>query len=155
MDLERCAPAKPPRGSGRLASKGRRNERIAHEKAEKAKVRARFKRCRWPNCRHKHEPLEVAHLIPKGHGGDPEGIRTRADKMVLLCHPHHQWDPQEGHPEGCLEHHQIKIEPLTDLGSFGPMVFYRERVALNDAGTGLEQTWVRVGKESRPGVLER
>jgi hypothetical protein len=154
MDLERCAPAKPPRGSGRLAAKDRRNGRVAYEKAEKAKVRKRFSKCRWPHCRHKDQPLEVAHLIAKGHGGDPAGLRTRADKMVLVCHPHHLWDPQEGHPEGCLEHHQIRIEPLTDLGTFGPCAFFRERVFVKFDGTGMEQVWELVAKESKPGVLE-
>lgn len=139
---------KPPRGAFKAERDALKRERDKHEDEEKAKVRARFKTCRWPHCRHRRARLEVAHLTPKGHGGDPEGIRTRAEKMALLCFWHHQADPQEGHPEGSLERHNLRIVPLTDLGSFGPCVFLREHLRVT--ADGLVQEWIEVAREIAP-----
>ena len=146
---------KPPRGAYRLHRKKDRAEIKLSEDTEKAKVRIRDKRCRWPRCRHARDtsiPLEVAHLVAKGMGGDRFGERSQASGMILLCRAHHQWDPQEGHPEGSIERHTLRIEPLTDLGTDGPCRFLRWFVRMTP--TGLEDQWIVWATERSVGILE-
>jgi hypothetical protein len=149
---------KPVGGESKSKRDTAKREGKAFEDGEKKKARARdmaaCRGCRWPMCRHKKETrLEVAHISrPKGMGGD-HGTVSHASQLMLLCYWHHQADAQEGHPEGSLERHNLKIEPLTDLGTSGPCVFYRERVRVGVKG--LEQAWVLVARERTVGVLER
>jgi hypothetical protein len=135
---------KPERGSGLIARKDRRKAVVAFEEAEKAKVRKRDKRCRWPHCQFckQYKPrLEVAHVIAKGMGGD-HSLKSSADQMMLLDYLTHQG------PHG-LERHQRKIESLTDLGTDGPCAFYVR--SFQDAGTG----WTMVAEETSIGVFRR
>ena len=73
-----------------LVSVERRQRRAAIDKAErveKAYVRRRDWRCRWPGCRCRRLKLrpEVAHVTrDKGMGGDHGRVSTAAD-MMLLC----------------------------------------------------------------------
>jgi hypothetical protein len=144
---------KPPRGQYKAEQKAKKAEARSFEDEQKDMVRKRDgKRCRWPFCRHRRVALHVAHLVAKGMGGDPTGERSMADKMIQLCEPHHLWDPQEGHPDGCLEHHQLAIEPLTDRGTDGPCVFKRVRIVTT--ATGMEELWFEVARERSVGVLD-
>jgi hypothetical protein len=112
------ASPKPGKGSSLIARVARQKATRAHEAKEKAKVRARDKRCRWPeckNCRDYSPRLEVAHLDAKGMGGD-HGMRTTADRMMLLCYLQHQ---------GVVSLHSgdLRIETLTPKGTNGPCRF--------------------------------
>lgn len=118
------ATPKPAKGTALIARRERRRAILAHERIEKAKVRRRDVVCRWPgctNCRDYKPRLEVAHLDAKGSGGD-HGIRTRADRMVLLCYLTHQ---------GVVSLHSgdLRIEPLTTRGTDGPCRFWQQTEA--------------------------
>ncbi len=116
---------KPAKGSYILERRAKRKAIEAHEEAQKRKVRQRDKTCRWPGCecqRVKGIRLEVAHLDDKGMGGD-HGERSTADQMILLCFLRHQGQPS-------LHSGDLKIEPQTELGTYGPCDFY----ARNEAG---------------------
>lgn len=142
---------KPARGSGRLERRAKRTAVRSFEEAEKAKVRIRDKgRCRWPMCRHQRTGrFEVAHVIrAKGFGGD-HGTVSHDHQMMNLCYFHHQGDPQDGHPEGSIERHNLKIEPLTDKGTNGPCRFLQEHRGR------LEDSWIVVGVERSVGVIAR
>lgn len=112
------AQPKPCKGSALIARRDRQRAIRAHEAREKAKVRARDVRCRWPecaNCRDYKPRLEAAHLDDKGMGGD-HGERTQADRMILLCFLTHQ-GPRSLHSG------DLRIEPLTERGTDGPCMF--------------------------------
>jgi hypothetical protein len=66
--------------------------------------------------------VHVAHLDAKGLGGDKLLDRTRADRMVCLCAPHHI---------GERSHHSgdLRIEPTTPAGTSGPCDFYQTNIA--------------------------
>lgn len=141
MDLVRNAPPKPVKGSGLIERKTRAKDIKAFEDAEKDKVRARDKRCRWPHCQYcrAYKPrLEVAHLKAKGQGGD-HGERSTADQMILLDFITHQ-----GH-DG-LEQHRRRIVPLTPAGTNGPCDFY---------ATGEDGRLFLVAREIAPFYYER
>lgn len=109
---------KPPKGSYLIARKDRRKKIQALEDAEKAKVRARDRFCRWPDCedcRRYATRLEVAHLYDKGMGGD-HGERSTADQMLLLCFLAHQ-GPRSLHSG------DRRITPITNRGTNGPCKF--------------------------------
>lgn len=110
---------KPSRGTSLIESRERRKAVVAFEEGEKDRVRARDKRCRWPQCENckRYQPrLEVAHVRAKGQGGD-HGTRSSADQMILLDFLTHQGD------DG-LERHQREIVPLTEKGTRGPCEFW-------------------------------
>lgn len=112
---------KPAKGAHWKASRDRRKAVDAYEDAEKHKVRLRDKGCRWPhceNCRTYKPRLEVAHLVPKGMGGD-HGLTSSADQMILLDFLTHQGGADS------QEHGGRRIEPLTPAGTDGPCAFYR------------------------------
>ena len=141
-ELEFGALQKPHKGASLIERRTRRKETVAREDAEKAKVRARDRICRWPrceNCRRFKPRLEVAHHRAKGMGGD-HGTRSTADQMVLLDVLTHQGGPSS------LEQHGRRIEPLTPLGTSGPCEFWSQ----DDAGD-----WYLVARERAPFVYER
>jgi hypothetical protein len=109
---------KPAKGTALLERRSKRADLRQHERTEKHKVRLRDKTCRWPRCvcRAMNVRNEVAHLDAKGAGGD-HGIRTRADRMMLLCFLAHQG-------ETSLHSGDRKIVPLTDAGTDGCCEFY-------------------------------
>ena len=132
---------KPAKGSALVERRTNQKATKAYEEAEKAKVRARDRQCRWPhcaNCRTLKPRLEVAHRIAKGMGGD-HGIKSSADQMILLDFLTHQG------ADG-LEQHGRKIEPLTDRGTDGPCSFW-----LADGVGG----WILVAEETAIGVYAR
>lgn len=112
---------RPARGEFLIERKETRRAITDEEDAEKAKARARDRRCRYPDCpfcrRHKTLIPQAAHVLQaKGMSGDRTGERSTADKLMLLCPPIH----------GLQEQHRIEIVPLTDAGTFGPCEFWRE-----------------------------
>lgn len=91
-DLQPGALQKPEKGSCWKQGRDRRKKVKATEDAEKDKVRARDKFCRWPhceNCRVYKPRLEVAHVVAKGMGGD-HGTKSTADQMILVDWLTHQ-----------------------------------------------------------------
>ena len=113
----------------------------SHEATEKAKVRHRDgPKCRWPRCEFAamKPRLEVAHLDAKGMGGDKQRLRTRADRMIHLCHLHHQGPVS-------LHSGDLKIQPQTANGTDGPCDFY----ALDGMGR-----WALNASETRIGISE-
>lgn len=137
---------RPAKGDALIEARGKRNAIRTREKKEKAIVRAADKVCRWPhceNCRDFKPRLEVAHMEPKGSGGD-HGVRTRADLMILLDFLTHQGSKG-------LERGERFIEPLTDRGTRGPCAFYVKQYSETKPG---EWSWHCVGVERSAGVLD-
>lgn len=116
-----------------------RKEASDFEDAEKDKVRALDKRCRWPRCencrKHQHVALHVAHVVQaKGIGGD-HGTRSTADQMMLLDAITHSEQ----------EKHRKDVRPLTSAGTRGACEFWVKR----------NGEWHLVAKESAPFSYER
>jgi hypothetical protein len=112
------ASPKPAKGTYLIERKDRRRQLDAFEDAEKQKVRARDKYCRWPDCadcRRYKTRLEVAHLSGKKMGGD-HGLRSTADNLIVLCFLVHQ-GPRSLHSG------DRRITPLTTRGTDGPCQF--------------------------------
>lgn len=100
----------------------RRKTRRGHEDRVKAELRARDgKGCRWPGCEFWKKGIRVegVHLVDKGMGGDPLGIRTKRALMIRFCHRHHQ---------GSVSIHSGDLDVifLTDRGTDGPVQFMRK-----------------------------
>jgi hypothetical protein len=89
----------------------------AAEAAEKRKVCARDKTCRWPRCKPKSR-LECAHVVSKGLGGD-KGTRSTADQMIQLCYLHHQGPVS-------LHSGDLRIDMDTSQGTDGPVSFWQK-----------------------------
>lgn len=101
-----------------------RKGRRANEDAVKAELRARDgKGCRWPGCEfwRKGVRVEGVHLVDKGMGGDPLGIRTKRALMIRLCHRHHQGSTS-------IHSGDLDIVFLTDRGTDGPVQFMRRNL---------------------------
>jgi len=110
---------KDPPGTTRKAQLARADEIKRDEEREKRKVRKRDKACRRPNCPHCRDyggrlALHVAHLTPKGMGGDKTGRVTKAELMIRLDSITHT--EQE---RGLLD-----IRPLTARGTYGTCEFW-------------------------------
>lgn len=109
---------KPLRGTALLERRERRAKATAHEKAvmHQARVRDGFG-CRVPRCEFKAQklPLDVAHRVHRGMGGDPTGTRTTLDGLIALCRVHH----------AMYDAAQINIDPLSPEGFSGPCEFSR------------------------------
>lgn len=105
----------------------RRNTRRSHEDKVKAELRARDGRgCRWPGCTFdKKVRVEGVHLVDKGMGGDPLGIRTQRQLMIRFCVIHHQ---------GSVSIHSGDLDVifLTDRGTDGPVQFLRKNPKAKD-----------------------
>lgn len=122
---------KPAKGTYLIERKERRKAVVKEEEANKAIVRSRDKKCRFPYCpncrRYKGLINQVAHVVqPKGQGGDPSGIRSTPDRMMYL-------DPIT---HAAQERHEIDVVPLTALGTNGICEFYLvEDVFDHETGT--------------------
>jgi len=99
----------------------RRNARRLHEDKVKAELRARDGRgYRWPGCEFdKKVRVEGVHLVDKGMGGDPLGIRTQRQLMIRLCLIHHQGSTS-------IHSGDLDIVFLTSKGTDGPVQFLRK-----------------------------
>lgn len=104
---------KPARGEYLRERRQRKMDADAHEKREKAKVRARDKSCRWPGCDCKafRLPLECAHVVAKSLGGSSD-----ADNMILMCVEKHRGTPS-------LHSGDLEVRPQTAKGTNGPCDF--------------------------------
>lgn len=118
-DIAINALQKAPKGSWVRERRERALAEDAYEKREKAKVRARDRKCRWPgcDCGRLRMPLEVAHVVSKSLGGS-----NAADNLILLCVEKHQGRPS-------LHSGDLEVRPQTARGTDGPCDFYvlRER----------------------------
>jgi hypothetical protein len=88
----------------------------------KAELRARDgKGCRWPGCEFWRKGIRVegVHLVDKGMGGDPLGIRTKRALMIRLCHRHHQGSTS-------IHSGDLEVVFLTERGTDGPVQFRRK-----------------------------
>lgn len=117
-DLTFGALQKPGRGTALIERRQRRLDEDAHEKRQKAIVRARDLSCRWPGCECKRLrlPLEVAHVVAKSLGGSSD-----ADNLILLCVTTHR---------GTVSLHSgdLEVRPQhAGRGTNGPCDFYRLR----------------------------
>ena len=146
---------KKPRIAQKVLRATKRQERDAKEEKNKREVRRRDKRCRFPLCGcHRFKlALHVAHLAHKGMGGDPDGERSLPPYMIQVCIARHR----EHHFS--LDKKTIKCEPLTNLGTNGPVRWWVRRDDLVDAfgvaaGRGRVSKWLELAVEWRPGQLE-
>jgi hypothetical protein len=132
---------KARKGAHVIERREKRKAIEAFEEAEKRKVRARDRACRWPKCeycrRYKGLRLECAHVFQaKGMGGD-HGARSSAADMMLLCRLAH----------ADQEQHARKVEALTERRAAGPCAFW----VLDDV-SGL---WFLEAEEISIGVYRR
>lgn len=147
---------KPSRTARKLAQKEARASRVKHEKDQKALVRRRDKKCRFPFCGCKglglalHVSHEEAH---KGMGGDPGLERSWSSQMLLLCSHRHQ--------DGIISRHRgnLRTEPVTERGADGPVKFVIDvsalPVDLQPSGYRMfaNSPWRDIAVESSPGVI--
>lgn len=138
------AQPKDPRGTLKREKLRKTLAREAREDAEKAKVRRRDPRCRWPHLTTEEKELcrrsraEVHHVFAKGMGGD-HGNRTDADIMIRVCDDVHQ---------GPLSFHQknrrvVFLQP--DKKCRGQLAFEEKRGG----------KWIVVAIEMGVGVLKK
>jgi hypothetical protein len=73
--------------------------------------------CRVPHCpyRAKKLPIDPAHQVHRGIGGDPKGTRTTRATVIALCRCCH----------GAYDRGDLDIEAMTHLIFDGPCAFYR------------------------------
>jgi hypothetical protein len=125
---------KEPKGTWIRERRQRKADADAYEAREKAKVRARDRKCRWPHCDcHKlNLPLEVAHVVSKSIGGSND-----AANLILLCIEKHQGRPS-------LHSGDLEVRPHDESkGTNGPCDF----LVLRDDGR-----WEVVASERMIGV---
>lgn len=141
------AQPKPTKGSTVLERRAKRKAIEADEDAKKRAAKARDgHRCRWPRSDHDTPghvcvgPIESAHQVALGMGGDKTGDRTSTAGLLSCC----RWIHQLGYFS--LEQHGRKWEGETPAGADGPIAFFRQ---------GPDGTYVMVGRETSIGVLER
>lgn len=109
---------KPAKGTALLQARERRASRVAAEqKVMQAALRRDEHKCRVPRCEYasKKLPIDPAHKVHRGIGGDPRGTRTTLDTIIGLCRIHH----------GQYDQGVLVIEPLQEaLGFNGPCAYY-------------------------------
>lgn len=107
---------KPIKGTWLLEKRQRRQLIVKTEQKIMREAKRRDGNvCRFPMCRHKSLPIDPAHIIHRGMGGNPKGDRTKTALIVSLCRIHH------GQFDACL----INVQPQDPtLGANGPMDFF-------------------------------
>ena len=132
---------KPARGSSVLAREERQRkiEKAQNEVIAAAKTRDGH-RCRWPEKHTCRGFLEGAHITAKGMGGDPQLIRTTRGNIICVCAWIHRRGPET------LEHHELKVEPETTLGTDGRCSFWRQNA---------QGEYEMVARERLIGLIER
>lgn len=117
---------KPARGTLRALREAKRQRVRAEELRAKAECRRRDgDRCRWPGCTETTR-IESAHLIAKSLGG----LNDRQN-LVRLCEAHHRGPVS-------LHSGDLRIEPLTERGADGPLLFLRRDEAQGWCADGCE-----------------
>lgn len=143
---------KPSRTARKAKERETKLTRRTKEDQEKAKVRRRDKRCRFPlcGCGRLKLRLEVSHQEHKGMGGNPAGDRSKAEGMIYLCVHRHQ--------DGIISRHKgtMRVRALSLAGMNGRVAF---DVDMRVVRRGLEgmaggAAWKEVARESAPGQLE-
>lgn len=138
---------KPMRGAYVLERRAKRKAVEADEEQKKREAKARDgHKCRWPRADHDTPnqvcigPLESAHQVAKGMGGDRDGSRTSRQELLTVC----RWIHQLG--RFSLEQHGRKWEGETAAGADGPIAFWRQ----DDDGN-----WYLVARETAPFSIEK
>jgi len=126
---------KQPRGSYLLERDKARAAAEKIEREEKAKVRKRDGRCRWPIQHKCRGGLEAAHIRDASLGGD-----MRSSNLITLCSWLHRRGPESVHGK------QLQVVPLTSAGADGPVSFWRK----DEDGKPY-----MCAQESAVGILER
>lgn len=126
----------------RIERHERKVRRAGIERQAKQDVKARdHHQCRWPTCQFRRisQPLDAAHVMAAGMGGDPTSARMRTENLVTICRTHHQG------PES-LHSGDLKIEALTPAGADGPLQFLRR---------GEDGVFYVVAEETAIGITRR
>lgn len=140
---------KPSRTARKREALESRRDAVRAEMAEKRKVRARDRRCRFPlcGCGPMRLRLEVSHDFHKGMGS--KGGVSLASLMVLLCEHRHQ--------HGAVSRHKgtLRAKYLTPDGYDGPVAWEIDMEALRrPRWQSVEPRFAEVARESRPGQIE-
>lgn len=138
---------KPSAMESRNARIKSKTEKTNHETREKAKVRKRDKRCRFPDCGCRGLRMEVAHIVAKSLL-DP----SDSSGMIFLCVQRHQ--------DGVisLHHKTLRIAYLTDQRANGPIAFEIDASYVAPKEGEPRQptgTWIELARERSIGVLEK
>ena len=142
---------KPSRTARKLKERQTKLDRKATERKSMNEVRKVDKTCRFPLCGCKKLGLaqHISHMQHRGIGGNPKGDRTQPENLIKLCFHRHQ--------DGAVSIHRgtLKIEPLTDAGARGPVLFWVDTASLSMPAIGAYTgPWFLIASEIRPGVLE-
>jgi hypothetical protein len=123
----------------------------AKEDRAKTKVRQRDHFCRFPfcGCRKLGLRAEVSHRRHKGMGGNPAGDRSSTADLLLLCSARHKDNRL------AVDRRTIRWEPLTERGADGPIEWFIDLRELPTHQSAMDQAWMRLAVETRPGVYER
>lgn len=145
---------KPSIADRKRRRKANRLELERDERDQKAEVRRRDKRCRFPlcDCSRLSLRLEVSHETHKGMGGNPAGDRSDASTLFLLCVWRHQLG-RIARGKGTLKPRYLTdkqangpVAWMVDLESMG--LFYKLR------GMSDDPKWFEVAREISIGVWE-
>ena len=114
---------KPARGTALRERKDRRaDRRAAEQRALQAALKRDGRRCRWPGCTGQYRgltlPVDPAHLVHRGMGGNAALDRTTRGGILALCRHHH----------GALDAGLLEIQATTDAGTDGPLAFFEKRL---------------------------
>jgi hypothetical protein len=152
---------KQGRVAAKKAKQKNRRKRVATERENKAEVRRRDKVCRFPRCgcRRLGEILkafgEVSHTKHKGPGGDPSGVRSGTENMVLICKWRHQDAPFSRHKQ------TIRVVYLTADGFDGLVAWeinwgaLQQRLLPPQERTPYEDDWRELARETAIGQWEK
>lgn len=132
----------------RIARKERRAPIRTARKKLKMDAKARDEhRCRWPRFDHDTPnnvclgPLESAHKVSIGMGGDKDGSRTSREELLTVCRWIHQDSPDAFHKGGRT------WEGLTDKHADGAVIFSRRVREAED------WRWIEIARERSIGIL--
>lgn len=108
---------KTPRVNAKVRRGLQRRARTNVLDAKKDIVRRRDKWCRVPlcGCRKFRLQLHVSHSTHQGMGGDPKGLRSDPETMILVCAARHREHAIS------IDKGTLKPEPLTAAGTDGPI----------------------------------
>ncbi len=134
--------------SSKIEKAKRKLDAKAHELKEKAKVRTRDKKCRFPlcGCKKIKLALEVSHCLRhKGMGGNPKGDRSMADQMIYVCNARHRANRY------AIDRGTLEVRPLTDRGTEGPVEWW---ICFQPDDPLAESIWALLAREKAIGQHE-
>lgn len=121
------------------------------EDRQKAEVRKRDKRCRFPLCGCGKMKIQahVSHQRHKGMGGNPAGERSDPALMIYVCACRHRENAVS------IDRGTLRWTPLSASGANGPVVWDVDASVIGYPTDGLrESRWLQVAVERSPGVWE-